>query len=272
MAILFLANISNNVSNAVSAIGAGEDSTVDPLDITAAASGPRSEINVWSPTSSTGAGLHFTYDTTEWAVDYLVITRMDWLYTYSNVEMRITQESSGGTITDYSAWAGVTPGTLYGPRQQDYVLALSTTSGQRYGNGVAFRDSSFGSVTYQTSDIAFCESYTIGDPAKQPPPTMEYISSGDTMFMPYEGYYPLATEKRMVLNWPILDRDEMAQFEQILFNAKPLRVPFFLWDSNGDLFPHKLEHVIIETYQVSWHETADHYSLQITFRRLKHYQ
>ena len=269
--MLLLANLSNNISNGVQDIGTGVAAT-GPLDETDAASGPRSEIVKWSPAADTaGAGLHFTYDTDEWEVDYLIVCRCDWMLTEANVQYKITQESSAGSITDHTTWTTFSSPTLYGPRDQDFVLSITTTSGQRYGNGVAFRNSGGSAATYYTSDVVFAKAYDIGEPNKQPAPTFNYLPPDDQDFIPYEGYFSYATEKQITLSWPILNRAEVTTFETFLFVARPLRVPCFLWDSTADLFPHYLEHVLIERYQLQQLPTGDHYSLNVTFRRLKHY-
>lgn len=271
MAFEFLANISNNVSNAVQAIGTGESTGYDPYDQTHAASGPRNEINVWEPANSSGSGLHFTYDTNEWDVDYLVIVRADYLQSVANSQYKVTQENSGGTVSDLLTWTNTSGLTLIGPRDQDAIISLSTSSGQRYGNGVAFKDSTNGSNRYNTSDLIFAKAYDIGEPSKRPLPSFSRLPEQGQEFFPYEGYYPLATEVQFSLTWPILNRSEVEIFEAFLQFGRPLRVPFFLYDPTGDLLPYNLEHCIIETYSLTFLQTADHYQLQISFRRLKHY-
>jgi len=201
------------------------------------------------------------------ACTHLVVARADWMVTQSGARVRAFQKSSGGSWSAISGadYPHLRAGDLIGPRSQDLVLDISGATNYR---GFAVHFDSF--LAGNAEAMMISKMYaSVGFSFAMPPvfaqPWVD-IPESDRWFRPQQTLYEYETEKQFKLGFPAT-RAEMTSFKAL---PMLLKWPLFLYDTAGDVFPWKLEHVVIE----GWIETViedDRHFVEITLRRLKHY-
>lgn len=191
--------------------------------------------------------------------DHLVVTGIDTFtdsLNPSSLDIRY-----GATFSTLSLSTAVGSIELMGHKLQDTVIAHSRTSDKFR---IALKNISQSSY-FRVGKIYLCQALDIGDPSQEA--QLENLPlSDDNKFTPIKGRDMFKCETGYSLAW------EGLTYAQIqAWNALPLHQPMFLYDSSGDLFPHKSEHVIVESYT----ETREHlcdFRLDVRFKRLKHYE
>lgn len=234
-------------------------------------SGPRSELVQFNPTSAVGVGVHYTF-TGERDCKYCLITRADLAVKSSSaVQVYLTQESSGGTVTAFNSFSNLNSYASLGPRGQDVLIDYDPVSGQQYGAGFRFRHSAGATITFRVSDVLFLERYDIGYPTRDSSPAAELVDNADEEFLPLDGYNPYYTDRRYSLNWSVLTQAELQTWDEFVAQSECLRNPCVIYDTDADLFEDKTVHCVLENYQIQALPNFSAWSLATTWRRLKVY-
>jgi len=261
MSFLFLCNTGGNAATAMNNAGSG--STASGYNIYDAISGPRS---TWHRGAAASGGVAVAYEfASDLDLDYCVVARADKLLTLNTSRLRAQERNSGGT------WSGVSGidfnplavGNLVGIKTQDLVFTFTQTVKRGfsvYSNPVTSTDAQMLSKVYASKAFEFPVPPSFGARSEELPI--------GTYFTPPNGYIPYEVEMRFDIRF-----GPMAATYSTLFKALPQirNWPLFLYDTAGDLWTHKLEHVLVE----GWTETVlegNKHLLEITFLRLRHYE
>lgn len=262
MSFLFLCNTAGNTATAQSTAGVG--TTATGYDIKKVIAGPRSTFHrATAGAGGVGVGYEFTADLD---LDYIVVARADKMLTQNTTRVRVKERNSGGT---WSNLAGVdynplTSANLLGIKTQDLVFSIT----QSVKRGLALYSVPLaGTDAQMVSKFYGCKAFEFVGSAPALGATTEILDIG-SRFTPQNGHIDYEVEARFSISFGPVSRAYIA-----LFKALPqLRNwPLFLYDTAGDLWTHKLEHVLIE----DWTETiveSNLHGLSITFLRLRHYE
>lgn len=226
-------------------------------------SGPRSTWHRTNSSSSTiGRGYEYAVSLTP---TYVVVARADKLLTAAGSRVRFRQRTVADSWGDISGvdFNPLTSSDLVGPRGQDLVAAVTVVD--TYGIGLSVAPAS-GSQATLISKFYGCEAFDFGVPPQLSAswtdlPPNQYITPLDST-IPYE------IERRFSIVFPLVTRAVAETFYQ---EYREFRVsPLFLYDTTGDIWAHKLEHVLIENWTEEILEN-DRHTFSISFARLKHY-
>lgn len=260
MSFLFLFNHAGRYASTYtlgSGVSASDESIYDTV------SGNRSSMH--RTTKSSSEVLRQYVYSASIAVDYCVIARADLALTQNTTRLRLKQRASGGTWSyvsgiDYNV---LTSSDLIGITSQDLVIPV--TLAEFYGIALSTLPAS-GSEASQISKFYASDSYSVlGSPV--PGIQIEDLPPY-TYTKPIDGTLPYEIEKKFYLDFILLDQATITDFytQPELFTS-----PFFLYDTTGDIWNHKLEHVILLEIEETFLE-KDKYNLRLTFGRLKHYE
>ena len=261
MALLFLTNLAAYSATSVDAAGltAGTASGYSTNDFI---QGPRSTRHRTTDSSSEiGRGYSFAADIT---CNYIFVSRADWLLTKNGTRLRPRDKNSGGTW-GYVAGVDYNPLTtahLEGVNGQDLCFAVSPSNLRGIGISTA---SVSGTQATQVSKFWGCSSFTFDlEPAFQMnwEPVPEY-----TFVTPLDGTMPYEIERRFSLTFAGARRAKVTEFRAL---PNIFKWPMILYDSTGDLWNHKIEHVIIEGYEETVLQNNIHV-VSLSCARLKHY-
>ena len=261
MAFLFLTNLAGYTASSIDAAGltAGTASGYSVNDFI---QGPRSTRHrTTDSTSEIGRGYVFAANTT---CDYIFISRADWLITKNGSRVRPRQRSSGA-VWSYITGVDLNPistANLVGVSSQDYVAAISPTDLR--GVGLSVLPSS-GSQATQISKFWGCQSFSLD---REPALEMSWQPLPEYSFAtPLNGTLPYEIERRFTIQFQLVTRAKA-----VAFRALPhiFEWPLVLYDSNGDNWTHKVEHVIIESMNEVILQNDKH-NITLTCARLKHY-
>ena len=265
MALLFLPNTAGDRATAQDNTGSG--ATATGYDVKNLIAGPRQASNGWRSTASSGASGVGYQIATDTDIDHIVIARADWLLTENTMRVKGRKRDSGGTWTDISGFDKnpIVAADLIGPKAQDLVIAVDVDTSLR-GVGIS-ADPVAGTEAVQISKLYGAIAFTF-DPLTVPSreATWEDLPPG-TYYEPLLGSRPYEVERRFTLTFEAVT---MAQIENFKAIPQLFYWPFFLYDQNADLWKWKLEHVILEGFEVSV-RTNLYYDLTINFLRLRHY-
>jgi hypothetical protein len=184
------------------------------------------------------------------------------------MRVRAVQKSSGGTWSYISGvdYNPLSVASLLGPTSQDLVFAITPTQLRGYG----IEADSSGLEALQISKLIVSNAFDFGVPPDlSPAPSWQPLPKGITtqLFTPYRGYEPFEVESQISINWSSVTQAVAFGFREIIQVG---RWPFYLYDEDGDVWPWKLEHVVLKDYAFS--QTGDgYYDLTASFLRLKHY-
>lgn len=261
MALQLLYNTAANQATSITATSltltaASGNNTYDVI------AGPRS-TRLRTTSSSSAAGIGYEYSSSL-SIDYLWIARADWLLTKAGSRVTARQRSSGGTwsygAADYNP---LTAASLIGPRNQDLLTAVTHT--ELYGLGIAVAPAS-GSQAMQISKLGGMAIFSF-DVEPEVNASWQHIPE-NTFITPINGTMPYEIEKRFSIRFPLITRTKAVGFRDI---PQILKWPILLYDTTGDVWSHKLEHVLVESVTEDIHFNNRH-SLSINFARLKHYE
>lgn len=261
MSLKFLINHAGDVASSLAMVS-GTTASGNIYDLI---SGPRSSM--WRSAASASAiqpGYSFAADL---VCTHMVAVRGDLMVTQAGAQVRAMQKSSGGA---WSAVSGTTIATLstsnlIGPTSQDLVIDLSAATNYR-GFGLEF--DSAGTEAMMLSKLYACIAFDCDETPDPGSVSMIDIPDSGRMFTPMRGTFAYETEKSISFSLGPISRTFAEAFKAL---PQILRWPFFLYDTAGDIWPWKLEHVIME----SWDEIIleqDKHVFSFTMRRLKHYQ
>lgn len=118
--------------------------------------------------------------------------------------------------------------------------------------------------------IYFSKGFDFGhNPNLTPRPAWKILTGDTSVFArPLRSSLDYEVEAQLSLTWENVTRAKAEEFKAL---PQLLNWPLFLYDSSGDLWNWKLEHVILDRYR----ETIvgdDLHNLEMTFYRLKHYR
>lgn len=259
MALLFLFNYSGN---AASTYTLGSGTTATGYNLYNSISGNRSLMERTTKSASEVIR-QYVYSAVV-SVDYVVISRADLLLTANTTRLRLKDRTAGGTWAYISGidYNPLTSASLIGIKSQDLVIAV--TPAEFYGIALSTLPAS-GSEASQISKFYASDSVSLG--VAQVGFETEELDFG-VYATPIQGTLPYEVEKRFTL-----DFIGLTQAEIISFYAYPMLMtqPFFLYDSAGDIWTHKLEHVLLEDIEETFLE-KDVYNLKLSFARLRHYE
>lgn len=236
--------------------------------------GPRSKR--FRTDAQVAGTLGYTHDNISVTCDHLIIARADWLLTLNagpaygtriNVNRYTGYDGSGGTLV--GAFQTLDESTdLIGYKYQDFVYPFTAAAGygwsiDAYGNPAPTTTHEF-----QCSKLYFASAFDFGVNPKHQGISWEYFSeSKPTFARTLEGTFDYAVEARITIELPELEPSNLDSFAAL---PEIYRWPFFLYDSDADVIPWKLEHVILERFEQRI--IADNvWGASLSFLRLKHY-
>lgn len=169
----------------------------------------------------------------------------------------------GATFSTSSLDTAIGDIELMGTKLQDTIIEHSQAADKLR---IALKNISTSSY-YRVGKIYLCESLDLGDPMQETQPQIQFLPLSDAnMFPAVRGRDEYKCEAAFSLSWDGLSYSQVQSFE-----ALPLHQPLFLYDADGDLFPYKTEHVIVDSYAIS-KEHMCKLQLDVSFKRLKHYE
>lgn len=197
---------------------------------------------------------------------YAIITNAKAMVTAAGARVAIVSGTGGGTFTDIEVFSPLVAGDLVGITGQDLVVAITPDSGYLRRYGVTFN--SLGTEALKLSTMAFA--LDAGVFAQAP-------DFGSLEVSEFGGDYQSYTTPRLGLTYDTealisLTWSNVSTAEVSALFARPYIYdwPCFLYDAAGNLFSHKLEHVLIERISTTF-LAADSNQVNILFRRLRHY-
>lgn len=251
--------LTNSAGNSASQIQFDASDVADGYDETQIIAGPRSTL--MRAQAATGCSLGYVFSDTL-TCDYMVVARADLLLTENGARVYPTQKSAGGTWSqqaspDYNELAA---GDLVGPRSQDLVFPVSPS--EIHGIGLAAEFDSSEAMIF--SKLYGCVSFAFDEEPMAL--SSEEVEPG-TFFTPLRGTWPYEVEKRIAIAFPAVSDATYLEFRALpqIYNW-----PIFLYDTTGDLWSWKLEHVVLETMTPTLANDG-RWEIQASFLRLKHY-
>lgn len=250
----------NEAGRAASSISILAGATATGYDATNVISGPRSTM--WRSESNTNAEIAYLYGSNI-GISYVVIARADLLASKAGKHIVGQQRSSGGSWSDIPGFSyNITDTSLMvGPRTQDMVIATTPTDLR----GIAlFSQALSGSEAMQISKFYAGGAFAFGVP---PQANIEYAEIAPKNYATtIQGTMPYEVERSFSMTFVGVTQAEYAQF--LLYDS--FYAPFFLYDSTGDIWPWKLEHVILGSLTATMLE-YELYALTMNFFRLRTY-
>lgn len=228
--------------------------------------GSRSSHCRWQPASGSQQIRYLL--PTNYTPTHMVIARADWLCTQNTMRVKGFQRSSGGVWSgisgaDYNPLAAA---NLMGPRSQD--LAFAITPSEFTGFGLE-ADTISGSEALQISKLFVSVGFQFNvEPSFRP--AWEPIPKSTTYDMrsPLYGTFPLEVEAVLEMRFQGVTTAKVLAFKAL---PRILNWPFFLFDDSGVIWSWKLEHVLLQSYEINTTD-ADYHDITLKFLRLKQYE
>jgi hypothetical protein len=223
-------------------------------------SGPRSAM--WRSASAAVTEIGYAYGS-DVGISYAVISRADLLVSAAGKQVIGRQRDSGGAWSDIPGFNlnPIMASQLVGPRSQDLVMPAVATSLR----GVALRSAPYsGSEASMFSKLYAGGAFAFSAPPNLNPSWTDYPP--ETYVTPLRGTMPYEVERSFSLAFFGVQQSEYVQFRRYDWAYEP----FFLYDSTGDIWKWKLEHVILTGLTATMNE-VNTYTLQLDFYRLRHY-
>lgn len=257
--LLFLFNDCGDAATSVSVLAGATASGYSTSDIIV---GPRSTM--WRSSSSSNAEIGYVYGSNV-SVTHFVIVRADLFVSTSGKHIVGQQRSSGGSWSDIPGFSyNISDSSLLvGPRSQDMVVATSPTDLR--GVAVFSQPLSGGSEAMMFSKLCAGSSFSFSVPPRAGVSWRTFPP--ETYIAPMQGTLPYEVERGFSLLFDGVAQSEVTSF---IARAQLFNWPFYLYDSTGDFWQWKLEHVILTDILVEMRE-RDNYAVQLEFARLRHY-
>lgn len=261
MALLFLANHGAAAATSLAMVLGGADPNPD-FALTNVAYESRSKM--FKGTATTGlTELAYTF-TSDVACDHMVVARADKLLTKNQMDVAFRQRSSGGVWSDLgTAYDPLTSADLIGIRSQDLVRSVSPTSLRGYSvravtNGVT-------PEAMMLSKFYASASFSLGIEPDQESLQTEELAPG-TEETPLRGTRPYEVEKKISMTFFGVTGAKVTAFRALpqIFNW-----PLFLYDTTGDLWSWKLEHVIVTDFTTAI-VGEGRWGVELSVHRLRH--
>lgn len=256
----FLINDAGNNATTVGCISEGtQDSNYDENNLI---TGSRNE---WFKTTSTADPKRMGYTwSNEIDIDHVIITRADKLVTSGSSQVNVQVNQSG--------WINLASSLdlendLVGIKNQDYVLNYAPDGG---ATGVAVRVVPNSAEATYFNHLVGAVSFSFGrSPAfnvltEELNPSDRYYTDNNTLPMRHRTY---ETSHRISMKFEHVTKAKLDEF-LALDNIR--NHPLYIYDSNAWVFPHKLEHVILESIKTT-QDNKDLWTISLVFRRLRHY-
>jgi len=243
MAFLILPNTFGVKATTINAsVQAGSDKT-------RMVAGPRSQLT----TGANGTSWAMSYEAASTAVTHCVVTSAN-LFAQGQYADEVDVTYSSSATVDSTTVAGSM--VLVGPNSQDWVKPIAQTSDEF---GLEFRhtqaaDSVVGKVFFSTA-------FDFGTN-----PEFSQLVTESEKVRPLWGHRQYAVERKFSLAWSNLTQAKLAAFR-----ALPIQIPFFAYDDSGDIFDHKLEHVVIAEPWTESRRVGGEYTLTLVLHRLTQY-
>lgn len=273
MSIVFLAN---DVGYGASSVGFGAARNViaTGYDLSDMISGPRNRHVRSMQGTGSDTGVFFPRygcDSAQVTVNYAVLARADKLVNrpLGLLAYWVRYASAGFGGYAYEAGSAITTANLIGIKSQDYVYAYPTAR-TAYGFGMESYVAGGSSENVgECSKLYFSTGFDFGrNPTLAP--RFEDLSGGARLFVPPQAVvdgFAYDTETRFVLEFRNVDKAKITAWRAL---PNLLRWPIFIYDSAAEVFPHKLEHVLVENW-TEFRAGSGTWDISITFRRLAHY-
>jgi hypothetical protein len=263
MAFWILPNTAGAVATSIDVDGSATTSGYDVHDLI---SGPRSRMWRCDPF---GSVVRVYYNLpAAMQMTHCVIARADLMMTEGGTQIDVAYGSGSGTNID-----GI------GPPISAVELVGIKVDGKPHGQDAAFEFSNpvtsdvfqvaighdSGTQAGMLAKVYFSAGLLLGD-GPQPGPTWSVRRDGEPQIVkPLLGYEEYAVTDAIAFRWAHLRWEEIEAFE-----ASPLNWACFLFDTEGDIFAHRLEHVILTSY--GWSRVGDEsFTLETVWQRLAHY-
>lgn len=231
-------------------------------------SGPRSRMwrrNMTSSTSTVAMEMKHSRSLT-----HAVIARADLMLTKAGTTFSVAYHN-GSSQTTIQSYAPVAQSDLVGikvdgkPHGQDLVCEFAAPI-----NAANFRivmDAAGGaSEATLVSKLFFSSAFDFGvAPSFQPQWSLSRESNQE-LVKPLMGYEEYEVGEAIQIVWKFVTLAKLFEFE-----ALPLNWPLFLYDKRGDIFSHRLEHVIVSDPWTWTRRSAEYFDVTVNFRRLAHY-
>ena len=263
MAVSLLINTAGENIDSITLSGGSTSDTYSLNDLIA---GNRSEM--WRRTRTATAGRVIYQLTESLSMTHCVVARADLLLTRAGQNVAVEyHDGSNQAIQSYSP---LMADDLVGirvdgkPHGQDLVCAFNApVTANRFQ--LFFDAAGGGSEANMFAKLYFCNAFHFGIEPDPEPVWSGYHAEKAELVKPLTGYEEYAVRDGITLNWSFVSRAKIAEFEML-----NQRWGMFIYDSTGDIFEHRLEHVCIE--QWNWERVgADAFNVEIRFRRLAHY-
>lgn len=258
MGVLILTNSVGAVASSCTVEGATVKGGYDIRDVI---SGPR---NRTVRAEGLASVVSLVYANPETSVTHCVVTRLDLFKWTTNASFVNLGYGSGGGIVPQSGHYPPGEPDLIGVREQDWVCAfpspISSTSFR-----LTFTQSGAHLSDYECGKVYFSTAFDFGQNPKKQTSSQRQRATKDDFMQPIQGYEQYAVTEQFELTWSDTTLAKMWEFEALRLNW-----PIFLYDKDGDVFPHKLEHCIV-TGWTSTRRGADNFQVKAQMARLKHY-
>lgn len=259
--------LTNTAGAAASSMDVDGSSTSTGYSVNDLISGPRSRI--WR-CDAFGSIVRLYYNLpASFTMTHCVLARADLMMTETGSQVDVGYGSGLGTNID-SIGAPIVGADLVGIKidgkthGQDAVFEFETPVTSDVFR-IAISHFS-GTQAAMFAKVYFCDGLLLGD-GPEPGPQWSTRRDGEPeMTKPIGGYEEYAVTDAISLTWRNISRTDVASFE-----ALPLNWPMFLWDTDGDIFSHKLEHVILARPYTWTRVGADSFNLETVWSRLAHY-
>lgn len=253
--------IFNDAGDAATAIPVLAGSTADGYEEQNIITGPRSTM--WRSELFANAEIGLTYGG-DVPITHFVITRADLFASAAGKHLVGQMRDSGGTWHDIPGFSyNITDiSLLVGPTSQDMVIETSPSDKR----GVAiFTEPLSGTEAMQFSKLCAGTAFQFSVPPRVGL-SWRNLTRG-TLQTPMRGTLPYEVERSFSLLFQGVGQSEVTSF---LASTQLFRWPFFLYDSTGDIWQWKLEHVLLTDILVEI-LGVDNYAVQLEFARLRHY-
>lgn len=262
MSFLFLCNHAGE--SAASVANAAGGSTATGYSLLNMIAGPRSTLHRGAAASG-GVGASYLFNSNV-DLNYVVIARADYLLTLNTSRVRL-RERNASNVWSYVSGIDYNPlssTSLVGVKAQDLVFSFTQTEKRGieiYSNPVS------GTDAQQFSKFYACNSFEFTGYAPELGMQSEELPIG-SYATAINGDIPYEIESRFTITFHQVTGSLVDTFKAL---PQLKNWPFFLYDTAGDIWSHKLEHVILE----GWTETINmknSHTLELNFARLRQYE
>ena len=241
---------------------------VDPKENIIA--GPRSRM-VRTEQETGAVQLGYLYST-PYVFDTIVVAGIHRMATsVADCSFRVKMlKSDGFTRTDVVATveAALESADFVGIKGQDLIYdSIAYASTYEYGLAVETDSAATAGCPLHFSKFYACNRYSFGIEPNQKP-SISPVKYESRLFRPIRGDEELEVEADISLSFSGISKAKIKEFLSI---PHLLEWPIFIYDSDGDWWDHKLEHVIVKSYNVTSLGKAD-FNLSLLCGRLKHYE